>query len=87
MRYKKNREKIHTHKFLMSQKTLDLLDYIAFIEGQSRSVIIEMMLDFYRGKYGWDKCKRRTYRKKVYVTKADNKSFLQRSKKAKNLTK
>ncbi|MCI5632405.1 ribbon-helix-helix domain-containing protein [Helicobacter sp.] len=62
-REKKARTKVHSCTFYLTQDMLQTLDVIARLENQSRSVIVECALMFKKGKYGWEQCKRKTYKK------------------------
>ncbi|MCI5968582.1 ribbon-helix-helix domain-containing protein [Helicobacter sp.] len=58
---------MHSCTFYLSQEMLQMLDIIALLENQSRSVIVECALMFKKGKYDWQKCKAKTYKKKKKI--------------------
>lgn len=85
MHYKKKRNtKIHSGSFYLSQKFLEILDLIAQIEGQSRSVIIERVVLYKSGgsdAKSWDKSKRAyKKKKKIFATQRNAKKNKNRSK-------
>ena len=72
------RAKEQTNSFYFEQELLDMLDFIAQIEGQSRSIVIERALFFIRtqgGENAWSKsAKKHKKKKKIHPKQKRNKA-------------
>lgn len=91
MHYKKNfRNKVHSTSFYIDEKILENLSFIAQLEGQSRSVIVErgLLFLFLGGDNAhWEKSKRVYAKEKKFTLHKGICKKINKESKAKNISK